>query len=684
MAEALPELLPDATSLLRDTLDLMRELGGADDRHDGSYLHQPSISEHPQNQRFHDWTALIELARDAWRPTAKRFPERAGLEVERWLTIPYPVFRRLAFFAATDTSLFTPQHTLSWLLADEHWWLWSVEVQRETLRLLVCVAPKLDARDRETLEHAILQGPPCAMFRDDIEPERLKQTFDREIWFRLAKCRTAGAELGADAVARLEVLSEQYPVWQLAEDERDEFPVWMGGGEEWRTFLTTPKRCRERVTWLREHTRGDIWQEDDWRERCTRDFRRTVGALIYLARQGEWFADRWRQALQAWANERLQARSWRCMGGVLAAAPDEVAEELAHALSWWLQAIAKTFSGNEASFFTLIGRVLTLHRNEGIEGEDDPVSKAINHPVGLVTDAALRWWYRQSLEDDQELPDALKPIFTGLCDPDVASFRHGRVLLAAHVIALFRVDRSWTMEYLLPLFDWQRTREEACAAWEGFLWSPRIYRPLMEIIKPQFLATAQHYADLGAHGDQYAALLTFAALQPDDTFSISELAFATRSLPAEGLQSAAQALVRALEGAGEQRTDYWRNRVLPYLKFIWPKSRDVITPEISESLARLCVAAQDAFPETLRVLRPWLQSPDHPDFVVHLLHEAKLCGRFSEEALAFLDAVVRDRDQSPPSHLKDCLDAIQHAQSGLETDSRYQRLLEYLRRYGRP
>ena len=52
--EALPELLSEATILLRDTLDLMRELGGAEDRHDMSSMQHPSISEHPQNNDFYD------------------------------------------------------------------------------------------------------------------------------------------------------------------------------------------------------------------------------------------------------------------------------------------------------------------------------------------------------------------------------------------------------------------------------------------------------------------------------------------------------------------------------------------------------------------------------------------------------------------------------------------------------
>ena len=62
-----------------DALDLMRELGGADDRNDLSYLHQPSISKHKQNSDFRDWTALINLCRDAWQAMATK-SSRAGAE----------------------------------------------------------------------------------------------------------------------------------------------------------------------------------------------------------------------------------------------------------------------------------------------------------------------------------------------------------------------------------------------------------------------------------------------------------------------------------------------------------------------------------------------------------------------------------------------------------------------------
>ena len=149
-----------------------------------------------------------------------------------------------------------------------------------------------------------------------------------------------------------------------------------------------------------------------------------------LAHRGEWFKDRWREALQAWADEKLAGRSWRYMGKVLALAPDNIIKDVDHSLSWWLQTIAKIFRGNEADFFILIRRILLRYADEHVEANGDPVFKAINHPVGHATEAALRWWYRQSLEDNQRLPDVLKEIFTELWKIEIPSFCHGRLLLA--------------------------------------------------------------------------------------------------------------------------------------------------------------------------------------------------------------------------------------------------------------
>ena len=252
--------------------------------------------------------------------------------------------------------------------------------------------------------------------------------------------------------------------------------------------------------------------------------------------------------------------------------------------------------------------------------------------------------------------------------------------MGSRLIAFFRVDRPWTEQYLLPLFGWAN-QVEAKAVWEGFLWSPRLYQPLLTAFKPQFLDSANHYADLGEHRQQFATFLTYAALGPTEGYTVEEFRSAIGSLPQEGLEESAQALFQAVEGAADQREDYWKNRAQPFWQQIWPKSRDLATRRISESLTRLVIAARGEFPAALAAVQDWLLPIEHPDYVVRLLYESGLCRLFSAEALLLLNAVIADQ-QWAPRKLGKCLDEIAQAAPNLAQDAWYLRLRDYSRRRG--
>ena len=675
--EALPELLPEFTVLLRDVLDLMRELGGADDKHDSSYVHQPSISDHPQNRDFRDWTLLIKLVRDAWLSIAMTSPERALAHARLWAEVRYPLFRRLALFAAAQDGIVPANLALDWLL-EENWWLWSVETEREALRLVASLAPELSGADASRLERAILSGPPRDMYVDSIEDARWQEIVDREIWERLKKIESAEGEIGPAGVAKLSYLSQRYPDWKPTVDQSDEFPFWMGDGDELRKFVASPPSLDELVNWLREPYDPDHWREDDWKQRCRDDFAITSKALRILANEGVWPLGRWREALQAWSDESLVRVAWRVMAKTLDAAPDDAFNSLSPSLSWWLQALAKKFVGRSREFFSISTRLIEAKHEDGMD-DADPVTRAINHPVGHVTEALLRWWYRRDLQDGQGLPPELDVLLTRLGDLKVTAYRHARVILAANVIALFRVDPRWTTEHLLPLFSW--SSEEARGVWLGFLWSPRLYRPLMLLLRNPFLEVGSHYESLGRHGRQFAAILTFAGLDPSDTFSPKDIAGAVRNLPINGLEQVAETLTRAQESAGDQREEYWDNRVEPFLEKMWPRSKTLVSAGIADDFARLCVASGDRFPRALGILKPWLMKLAHSDYIVTRLSETPHCLRFPQETLDFLSAIVDVTGWAPKS-LRKCLSDIAIGASDLARDSRFLSLDAFLRGSG--
>lgn len=691
---ALPHLLEDFQQLLRDALDLLRELGEADDRSDRSHWDLPSITPHWQNRGFRDWVSLIELLRDAWLAVHTNDSARVTRIAQNWFELPYPTFKRLALFAASQDGCIPPEQWVDWLLADGAWWLWSTDTGREVFRLFVLQVRHLAGTTQERLEAAILAGPPREMYRDDLEADRWQDLVARSVWLHLAKLNISGLALGASAAARLAEISNAYPQWQLATNERDEFSHWMSGTgdpdyEDSRDIDIAPRKRQELVQWLTKPSPEQRpFYEDTWRDVCRTRFFHSLSALCGLARDGVWPAGRWREALQAWAEEGTVLRSWRYAAPLVQTMPDAILQEIAHGVTWWMEAASKSINRHENILLDLCRRVLALPleagpgsriiRN-GVETYD-PVGSAINHPIGHVTQALINLWFKQNPNDNDLLPSDLKPLFTALCDMQVDRFRHGRVLLGSRLIAFFRVDRPWTEQHLLPLFGWSNP-VEAKAVWEGFLWSPRLYQPLLTAFKSQFLDSANHYADLGEHRQQFAAFLTYAALGPTEGYTVGELRSAIGALPQEGLEESAQALSQALEGAADQREDYWKNRVQPFWQYVWPKSRDLATPRIAESLTRLIIAARSEFPAALAAMRDWLQPIEHPDYVMHLLHESDLCNKFPADALHLLDIVFADR-QWVSRELGQCLDRIEQVSSGLAQDPRFQRLREYSRRRG--
>lgn len=584
---------------------------------------------------------------------------------------------------------------MNWLLADDVRWLWSLDTRREVLRLLVLQGRHLTEADQEHLEVAILAGPPRAMYRDDLPQNRWHELVTRSVWLHLAKMNISGITLGASAMARLAEISNAYPQWQLATNESDEFSHWMSGTgdpdyEDNRDVDIAPRKRSDLVQWLtKPMTERRPFHEDTWRTVCRTRFFHSLYALCDLAKADVWPAGRWREALQAWAEEDMVLRSWRFAAPLVQKMPDAVLKEIDHAVTRWIEVASKSVSRHEDILLNLCCRVLALPleagsgssiiRN-GIETYN-PVGSAINHPIGHVTQAVINLWFKKKPNDNDLLPVELKPIFTTLCDAQTDQFRHGRVLMGSQLIAFFRVDRLWSEQHLLPFFGWSNPME-AKAVWEGFLWSPRLYQPLLIAFKSQLLDSANHYADLGEHRQQFATFLTYAALGPTEGYTIEEFRTAIAELPPEGLEQSAQALYQALEGAADQREDYWKNRAQPFWQQIWPKSRELATRRISESLTRLAIAARGEFPAALAAVFDWLKPIEHPDHVVHLLHESGLCSKYPTDALKLLCAVIDDQPWGPRK-LGQCLNQILQAEPRIANEPCFIKLSEYDRRLGK-
>lgn len=678
--QRLPELIDDLESLLEDLVDIVRLLNDGGDDAERHMVDLPSIEEHHQNRAFHDWTVLVELLRDAWEQELQVASEQAQRRVERWAASASPIFRRLALYSASRTTVLEGATWVEWLLSNDGQQLWGAPYKREVCRLLVKQGSALDAKQGERLEDALLAGPPSSTYGLEADDPILVQHVKRVVWLRLSKMQASGRPLSQQAKRRLQNISEDHPDWELAANESDEFSFWMGvtGDPEFELLETkesAPRRLSPLIKWLKVPPKDSPFlRSDDWETLCRTRFFLCFSALRALGRRGVWPEGRWATALYAWSGEEQRSRSWTWGRRCIAELPDSVFRKLATPIARWVE----TSSGNSgtptSTLIELSRRLLSLETPVS-EADSIPLFLAVNHPSGIAAQALLHAWFGTGLQDEQGLASPYQKEFDRIVGGEGAPWDMARTTLATQAVTFYRVDSRWTTRHLLPLFDWKNDKSPSLV-WQGFLRSPRLHLPFLEQLKPFLLEATGHANELGDAKRNLVQLLTYAALDYGELFQEGELERAFSELPNEGLEECRRTLSRAIhaDGATEQQ---WVHRIEPFWQAAWPKDAKKTSDGIARAMALFVIEAGPVFGRVMKVIGPWLSPVEHPHCVVRKLRESELCSSTPEPCLELLDRTVTNK-MFLDDDLRGCLDDIQGMAPSLAEHPMMKRLRELL------
>lgn len=681
----LAELADDATGLLKRAMELHEMTQMADAQWDRSYSDQPSMLPHPQNSRLRDWTVLLELCGDAWTALLDIDPERARRLVERWRSIPYPVFRRLCFYAMAGSDLYAPSDCLAYLLEEDGCWLWSIYVYREKFRLLDSIWPNLGDHEAEELISRILTGPPRYMFRDNLADEAYERISDREMWLHLAKLKTWGRELPVAGVARLEELRAHYPQWQLREGDRDEFTMWMEGHvgeppvENADEFLSLP----DDVVIARLTSESPDREKDvaKWHRLVSVQPSRASGLLAAMAETGHWPADVWRAALDGYAAEKRSTQEWPPLIAAIVAAPGDFFGEVLRSLAWLLHEVSPSLTlENEPSFWDVWDRIQPYAFTGAGEPSGDPVTAALNTPSGYLTQALLDRLTVRRPHTATDVPTEIWQRVTALTDGEGQSFQHARVLLSSRLAWFHMVNPALAEGHLLRYFDWNAS-PEAAAVWQGYLWQARVTPELWVNIKRDFLAALSETGKLGKAGEQLCWLFAQICIDQPDWLTTEEMQAALRSLLPMGRPAVAHVIWKRLEAASEQGEALWTNLIGPWLERIWPKDRAMRDPDSALHLAMAATYAGCAFASAVNTVAPLLSCAGHYSLLVERLLASGYPTRDPIAALQLIDLIVDTNWQWPDPSLRELLDRLREAQPVLADEPRFRHLDEYLRQH---
>ena len=714
--QALPQLLSDVKSLLLDALYLLNECDKR--KADISILHLPSISDHDQNKLFSktNWVRLIPIMRDAWLATKASNPIKAKNIAEEWMAQPHFIFKRLAFFTATYTDIIPPTMGLNWLLADDHSLMSSSLIQRETMRLVVALVPKLNDAQREKLENIIIEELPKKYLQNvdisNINEQQKQAVTDRQTWLFLKKIDVAIGLTTEQAKSHLKQLNAKYPHYQLHDNQKEEFSFWSDGIVKGDSFdKQAPETRKELVAWLEKHPKEkDSFHGSNWHLLCQTNFPVTACALYQLTRNDIWLAERWSSALGNWTyNNKRKKITWKYISPILIKADGEFLRKIADALSNWLEIIASDVpDSDEAIFLTLCKKIIDMDIQEKQRIASDYgtmgwVADSINHPIGNVTRAMLNYWLKVPRKTDEKLPEAIAVIFSKLCNTKQKHYIYARVILARSAIPLFQIDKEWTKKHLLPLFDWKHHSQEAMPIWQGFLYAPSLHFTFLETIKEPLLETATKIAEIQKEDslqsvEQYIRLLTYFSCHllsqnfNNSSYKKQDFQKAFNALSSDSLKYAIFALRDDLPTIDDNKKQaYWNKRIKLFMTEIYPHSKDKLTNNIIRFLGKLCIESGIIFGEVFDTLKPYIEhrkntQPQQNDgFVFHgfcdNINESNIAGKFPEQILEFL-YFNYDEYAHVSRVLRNILDDIKTAKPELQQHPYYKKLDGVARNWG--
>lgn len=674
-------IFSEVNSLLIELMELKCALGEVDEYTDYTYIHQPSISEHPQNKDYNNWTILIELVRDSWLSILEKDASKAKSIVSIWWSTPFPVFKRLAFFAATKCILIKEDEINGWLEQEEARWLWSISSQRELLQLIPHLVQRFDAKNTKRLLVNICSGPERVWFKEDLTDDEFSQLVMREQWLRLEKLKRSGLAFDEEAERVYQIITRENPQWELDDEQKEEFPFWMGDGSHYRVTAPSPTNEADVIEWLKSKPNHNHWDDDDWSIRCKNDFTLSQNALLALEENNVWIPERWREALNVWTeSKRLSIRAWRSLSSFFLEMDEHKLVDISWSLSRWLKSNTNCKALTEKQYFSFADRLLTARYDFNYNEVDDPISAAINHPIGITTESLFVRWYEEEPNDNDGLEDKYRERFEMLVTNENDVYNLSRVIVITNALSLYRVAPEWSERFILPLFNW-KIKDVATIAWKSYLWSPRLHKSFLVSIKDYLLEAANFYEDLGEVKEQYSRFLTYVALQKYEEFKIRELATAFSTLPETALDKVVSSLSDALSNSGDKYKEYWNHRIKNFLLHLWPKEINLSERTVNK-LALLCIDAKEYFVDALKLLKHSLKQIDDAEYLVRKLKYSEIIELYPKESLDFLDMLVIDEPRfRPPLMLRDCLDKVLEQAPELKGEIAYQRLNNLLRRY---
>jgi len=524
------DLIDIVTNQIKRTYRLLSAYDKVHEEWDYISLRRAAIEPHEQDHIRHGHDIIIDSARDILEWMLHNNIEKARTIVEDWSHSDIPILIRLSVHGIIQDPKLDSDSKIKWLIEKD--WLYAIGLRHEGFRLLEKEYPNTSESTRKEIIARIEKGP-SEKIPDNIEEQKHHYY---GIYNLLSWLKQVDPECSLVSEA-LNKVQEKYP--EFRQREHPDLTSWV----EVSWGLKSPITCDELlqkqpveiIDWLLEYN-GDNGAEPSREgllstvsEAASKSYDWSRKIVNILKERQEWQTDIWRSIIMGWEKSSLTQEQWHDMLSFL---NDETS---LHQYSYYIAILLK--SGIErkekAIPFSCISIAEDLAEKLFIKSEETEsnheehkatpewLATAINHQGGIITEFWLHALsiIRQNNESKWSgIPSKYKKYLDYMLSSTSYTAQLGRVILSSQLHFLFYLDKKWSQERMIPLFEWSNP-EQAEQSWQGFLiwghWNESFLHLLFPYYKQSFSRLSEELSVVARRFCEHIATISlFSSINP--------------------------------------------------------------------------------------------------------------------------------------------------------------------------
>jgi SIR2-like domain len=453
-------------------------------------FHRSAVEKHEQDRYREEFDPIIDILKLSIEYFCNNKIRVAEYYINIWSGSESLILKRIAIYGMTINRSAKSKSKMNWLLEEDY--LFEYGLKHEVFRLIEECFSKLTEDESNEFAQSVIGT--YYLKRGDGEDEDKYELYNILIWMNDVnpECQTVKSKL-ADIKAK-------HPDWKKREYPDLDF-YSSTSTAEFKSPVSveelTSKKPEEWIGYICNYKGGDTFREPDRQGlleilACTCSQNPQWGTELFKVLKENHIdkLDIINALYQGFKDALFQEKHWRTLFDVIIEKPEFAKPN--YYLSWLIrdgmEDSKKKIPHNLLDKAEVVSDIIWKTKDTDDWG-DLNITSALNHYGGKIT---LFWLYalsdRNQAENFNSIPEEYKNRFKSIIQGESKKDIFGKMYLGSQLPFLLSLDKEWSYEQLLPLFDFTKYPAHARFVWEGYLllcsFHPHIVQSLLSLYPP--------------------------------------------------------------------------------------------------------------------------------------------------------------------------------------------------------